>query len=105
MNDLPVPPITARKTFWRGITFNKKVHRRSVTTVMTTPPLILGASINYSRGCDPRGASVPLHPQRRDVRTIVRHTIYKHLIEESNATRFHKENRDVTKTYKEIRWS
>jgi len=72
---------------------------------MNTLPLILGASISYSRGRDPCGASVPLHPQRRDVHTIVRHTIYKHLIEESNATPFQKENRDVTKTYKEICWS
>ena len=63
------------------------------------------ASISYSCGCNPHGASVPLHPQRRDVRTIARHTIYKHLIEKSNATSLQKERKDVTKTYKEICWS
>ena len=31
-----------------------------------------GASISYSHGRDPRGASVPLHPQRRDIHTIAK---------------------------------
>ena len=55
-----------------------------ITTAMTISLILVGS---YSRGYDPRGASVPLHPQRRDVHTVARHTIYKHLIEKSNATR------------------
>jgi hypothetical protein len=59
-----------------------------VFTTVVKFPLILGASINYSRDRIPRGASVPLHPQRIDVHIIAKHTIYKHLIEKSNATRY-----------------
>jgi hypothetical protein len=57
--------------------------RRSIDEVFTTVvtfPLILGASINYSRGRVPCGALVPLHPQRRDVHTIAKHTIYNILL-------------------------
>ena len=45
-----------------------------------------GASISYSCGHDPCGALVPLHPQRREVHTIATHTIYRYLIDKSNAT-------------------
>ena len=73
--------------------------------MVATIPLILGGIHKLLMWFNPHGALVPLHTQRRDVRTIVRHTIYKHLIEKSNATSLQKECKDVTKTYKEICWS
>ena len=74
--------------------------------MVVTTPLILGGIHRLLTWLQSTwGNSIPLHPQRRDVRTIARHTIYKHLIEKSNATSLKKERKDVTKTYKEVCWS
>ena len=83
--------------------------RRSIDEVFTTVvtfPMILGDIHKLLAWLQSMwGPSVPLHSQRRGVHTIAKHTIYKHLIEKSNATQFQKESKDVTKPYKEICWS